>query len=267
MTRTYLGSVNASTDGPVSTVTSVARNTSAPLVEIATRTANSTATVINETVLLTVRSPPTEPPARDKGIPTKRWTPMIKRADEMQIDAMMAPKNDPEATAEMISTLTKRSIPAAITQDLETPPATAVPTTSAVSSKIPAQKGAIGGALLGALPNIIINAVGSAITTTVESSMEDGEGEDVGPEDEGNEDEKKRSVPIAINMGPILGDDLLSGGLAAEEPDAVNGAVDGKLGETGKWDQEGKKDSWVFGRGQDGAWGMAGGRRVRYNGA
>ena len=161
--------------------------------------------------------------------------------------------------------LTKRPIPAAIAQDPQTPSATAVPTPSAVSFMDHTRKGAIGGALGAALPNIIANAAANGITTAVEDSTE--EGADSGPEDDDseevdvgeNEDEKKRSIQMAVNVDPILGDDLLSGGLVTEESNAAGG----ELGETWKWD----KGTPVLRNGPVGVAEMVGRRRVRYNGA
>lgn len=186
-------------------------------------------------------------PTLGKTIPT------MKRADEMQLDAV---------------NLTARSIPAAITQ--ARPSATAVPTSSATTLVDASRKGSIS--------NIIANAAANAITATVEDSMDDdGEGEDddsEDAEDEKYEDEKKRSsilsdVPadVILDIGPILGDDLLSGALVSEEPNDVNGAVDGQPAEASKRDKKGEKANPIRGNGQAGAEGIVGRRRAKYNGA
>ena len=161
--------------------------------------------------------------------------------------------------------LTKRSIPAAITQDPQIPSATAVPTPSAVSFMNHTRKGAIGGALGAALPNIIANAAANGITTAVENSTE--EGADLGPEDddseevedEENEDEKKRSIQTAVNVDPILGDDLLSGDLVA----GGSNAAGGELEEAWEWN----RGSPVLRNGPVGVAEMVGRRRARHSGA
>ena len=192
--------------------------------------------------LLRVERQPT-----NETMPSKRWTSMMKRADEIQLDVDKIRKElSDEDTGEIITIvlgsildilkkvtpttnasmtalagttsssdtpipsatsvpLTKRSIPAAITQDPHTSSATAAPTSSA---------------------NISLDGF--------------------------------RAIPTAVVFDPILDDDLLSGGLVPEEPRAVDGAVDGQLEETA---------TLVPGNGQAGVEGKVGRRRVRYNGA
>ncbi|KAL8794725.1 MAG: hypothetical protein Q9195_002679 [Heterodermia aff. obscurata] len=143
-----------------------------------------------------------------KIIPTKGRTPMMKKADEMQTDTKPKPKDfDPEDTIGAIPTLTKRRIPAGITQDPLPPSTTATPTPSNISS-------------------IDI------------SSMDPSR--------------KKRSVPMGVNVGPILADDILSGGLVVEEPNGVNDRTNGKFEETWKRNEKGERGSRVYSKGQAG---------------
>ena len=170
-----------------------------------------------------------------------------KRADEMQQDVKtmdghrLAPVNTDTSTTALAAIpssgvspspsatsvlLTKRSIPAAITQSPQTPSATAVPTRSAVSSMNTARKGAVAGALGEALPNNITNTLANNINMEVQDSMDRGE-QDLGTEDDdskkvGDENEK-RILPTAPLLDLILGDDLLAGGLAPVEYNPSDG--------------------------------------------
>ena len=164
---------------------------------------------------------------------------MLKRAEEMHLHAV---------------NLTGSSIPATIAEAPQTPSATAVPTSSATTLVDASRKGAIS--------DIVVNAIANGITALVQDSIEDDESKEA--EDEENEDENKRSIlsdvpaDVILDIGPILGDDLLSGALVSEEPKAVNDAVDGELGEAPK----GEKPNSIRGNWQAGARGMLGGRRA-----
>ena len=221
-TATYLAAMSTSTDVRGSTVTSTSTLTS-------TRTSTGTLTTPSM-YTRTKEGQLTEVPTLAKLRPTKRSTPMMKRVDELQLDANTTRKGLSDEDAGEIITIVLGTILGFVKKVM---PGTNASTTALAGS-----------------PSSSDAPIPSATPVPV----------------------TKRSIPAAItqdphtpsataaptssaNISPILGDDLLSGGLVSEEPSAVDGAVDGQLEETA---------TLVPGNGQVGKISR---RRARYNGA